>query len=84
MSEGRKWLGTPEAEQIASFFTSRHQIDYFYNSIANDQRLGQAFFNALRPSERNRLVGSLHDPFYKNDVESVLAAIEYLTGGTHA
>lgn len=42
------------------------------------QRIGQAFFNALPPTQQDQLVGTDYDPFYTNDSESVYKAIEYL------
>lgn len=44
-----------------------------------DQRIGQAFFNVLDPEHRDTLRGSTADPFYKDTLESIILATDYLT-----
>lgn len=50
----------------------------YRENLANGQRLGQAFFNALSNLDQGRLVGTLHDPFYSNEQAKVHKTLEYL------
>jgi hypothetical protein len=56
-------------------------LDSYRRAVrSGDQRLGQAFFNALPPDARALLVGTLADPFYSSDPGAVQAAIAFLEG----
>jgi len=50
-----------------------------HNVIRYRQRRGQAFFNALPAEDRDALVGTSVDPFYKTTWYSCWVALEYLT-----
>lgn len=50
----------------------------FRSNVLGHQRLGQAFYNALSEKDRNRLIGTIHDPFYKLSPAAIDAAIEFL------
>lgn len=49
--------------------------DYRKN-LRDGQRPGQAFFNALPMIEQAMLVGTLYDPFYRDD--KIEDAVEFL------
>lgn len=51
--------------------------------ITKGERLGQAFFFALSDLDKRILRGSIRDPFYKNDIQSVEEAVDYLMGRNH-
>ena len=61
-----EWLG-----RIAFFI----MLD---NIHTRGQRIGQAFMNSLTADEYNKLTGSLNDPFYRDDWDSIQRAIDYL------
>lgn len=42
------------------------------------QRVGQAFFNALSTKDQELLRGTIRDPFYKDSIDAVYLAIEFL------
>lgn len=42
------------------------------------QRIGQAWFNSLTPSDCAKLTGTLYDPFYRDDWLSVRQALMFL------
>ncbi len=50
----------------------------YHQGLRHGHRIGQAFFNALGMADRERLVGTSHDPFYADDSQSVESAIEQL------
>ncbi len=50
----------------------------FWVRYSAPQRLGQAFMNSLSPRDYHVLSGSLFDPFYRDDKDSVIRALEYL------
>lgn len=60
-------------------FANESQRAAFFRFLKSDQRLGQAFMNVLYDTEYNTLTGSLFDPFYSDDADKVLAAIDFLT-----
>lgn len=51
--------------------------------IAKGERLGQAFFFALSDLDKRVLRGTIRDPFYKNDIQSVENAVDYLMERNH-
>lgn len=46
--------------------------------LASGCRIGQAFFNSLTNTDRERIRGTARDPFYRADSVSVHRAIEWL------
>lgn len=51
---------------------------YAYNRQHSEQRLGQAFFNALyeiRPELADSIRATPFDPFYNNDIEPFLVYV---------
>ena len=53
--------------------------DVMLRYLNDGQRIGQAFFNALPGYSQDRLRGTLADPFYRDTVESVVHAVDFLT-----
>lgn len=51
--------------------------EYRYN-LTHDQRIGQAFYNALHPIDQAKLMGKQCDPFYKVGPHAVEEAIKFL------
>ena len=73
---------TPSPEDVAvvaAYMAEGEQRAFFHRSIDRGQRLGQAFMNSLREDESRALTGTSKDPFYRDDLASVLAALEWLT-----
>lgn len=54
------------------------QEDRFLLRTAHNERLGQAWFNSLRPEDAEKLRGTLADPFYRDTKEDVIVALEFL------
>jgi len=50
----------------------------YFDRKAQGWRLGQTFMNLLPTEYYMILTGSLYDPFYKNDVESVCKSLDWL------
>lgn len=50
----------------------------FRENLDKDQRLGQAFMNALPISDYQRLTGTDADPFYSEDPNAIAIALDYL------
>ncbi len=50
----------------------------YHQGLRHGHRIGQAFFNSLGMADRERLVGTGHDPFYRDDNASVEVAIDHL------
>lgn len=56
-------------------------VGLYNRNLADGQRLGQAWFNALSMTDRQRLAGTSKDPFHKDFVagaHAVHEAIEFL------
>lgn len=58
-------------------------VTEYHMGLARGERIGQAFFNALNPKDRERLRGSLFDPFFKNSSYGVRSAIDFLLDTEH-
>lgn len=63
---------------VASFLTG-DELAAFHWNIDHGQRLGQAFMNALPMRQYATLQGTQQDPFYADDVGTVLDALDRLT-----
>lgn len=53
----------------------------YRDKLTQGERIGQAFVNSLSRKDYGRLTGSIWDPFYKNDNESIHVAIDKLLFG---
>lgn len=69
----------PELEKLLAFLNKEECETFMTYKFVMGQRYGQAFFNALNEESRQRLSGSLADPFYRDSFSAIEDAIEYLT-----
>lgn len=46
--------------------------------LGRGHRLGQAFYNAVSDRDKALLQGTMKDPFFREDDEAVVIAIDYL------
>jgi hypothetical protein len=51
---------------------------YYYRIENSNNRIGQAWFNSLRPEDAERLRGTYADPFYSDKEEVVKLALAFL------
>lgn len=61
--------GYSEAKQMCIDHLSRNRgdVEQFRELLATgNQRMGQAFYNAMYYKEAKRVAGTLYDPFYAN------------------
>jgi hypothetical protein len=42
------------------------------------QRIGQAWMNSLTSDDYRKLTGTLYDPFYRDDWQSLILALQFL------
>jgi hypothetical protein len=57
---------------------SQQQDHFLWRMHTLNERIGQAWFNSLRPEDAQKLVGTLVDPFHKDTKEDVQRALAYL------
>ena len=66
-------------EDVWVYMELTGQLKFFRNRINSSHlRIGQAFFNSLEEDDQELLRGTVHDPFYKDDWDSVLAALDVI------
>lgn len=54
------------------------QVKMLWSIKSDNQRLGQAFFNALSARDQAKIRTTIFDPYYKTDTECIWKAIEFL------
>lgn len=74
-----------KSDNLALAYLSPEGFAYFRRETMETgrQRIGQAWFNALSPEDQNLLTGTMADPFYKDDWESVLVAWGFILGSKY-
>lgn len=53
-------------------------VDLYQHGLKENQRAGQAFFNALSDADKELIRGTEHDPYNSNNHGSVVQAIACL------
>jgi hypothetical protein len=65
-------------DDVWEFFGSQVRQDWAARYYTGEQRIGQAFMNAIPHEAYALLTDSVVDPFYSNNILDVLAAFEYI------
>lgn len=73
----RSYLIRQQVKNMMQEWTTSYVL-YSHALHNGHQRMGQAFMNALPEEQYELLTGTLIDPFYKDDIKSVLTALDYL------
>lgn len=66
-------------EDVHVYMELTGQLKFFLNRLScGHLRIGQAFFNSLEEDDQELLRGTSNDTFYKDDWESVCAALDVI------
>ena len=71
------------SDLVTSFFQliseeDGHDYKSDFVKRAENERIGQAFFNTLPPDYQKKIRGTSHDPFYKSNWMEIYDAIDFL------
>ena len=66
------------SHEVVEWYMRERGVLSPFRSYLYSQRYGQAFFNALPREDRDRLVGTVWDPFHRDSPFDCYLAIEHV------